>query len=106
MFIRGLNYIFDSVHIIWCLRHSLSSTIYFTTQKDCRVSIYKSDKRNAIKHPQKSDDSYMQMYARNRVAPLISESRNRQGRGGRRGLDGNVVKLYYAYGMQMYADVC
>ena len=57
MFIRGLNYIFDSVHIIWCLCHSLSSTIYFTTQKDCRVSIYESDKRNVIKHPQESDDS-------------------------------------------------
>ena len=33
------------------------SCIYFTTQKDCRVSIYKSDKRNVIKHPRESDDS-------------------------------------------------
>ena len=31
--------------------------IYFTTQKDCRVSIYESDRRNVIKHPQESDDS-------------------------------------------------
>ena len=30
MFIRGLNYIFDSVHILWCLRHSCSSTICHT----------------------------------------------------------------------------
>ena len=26
--------------------------IYFTTQKDARVSVYKSHKRNMIKHPQ------------------------------------------------------
>ena len=26
--------------------------IYFTTQKDARVSVYKSHKRNVIKHPQ------------------------------------------------------
>ena len=26
--------------------------IYFTTQKDARVSVYKSQKRNMIKHPQ------------------------------------------------------
>ena len=30
MLTRGFNYIFDSVHILWCHRHSCSSTICHT----------------------------------------------------------------------------
>ena len=46
MFIRGLNYIFDNIHILWCLRHSWSSSICHTY---CRtVVMSKSRQHNSM----------------------------------------------------------